>query len=277
MLGFTQVKKYINTRISIHFIIKCYSDRDITLNLGFIQMVQGSLSLVYIVIALILSGIFISKYLKLAMREFFFIGLALIGMAGPWFPEALGFVIIAITGGGLSDQFYLNSVIAIYIIFTAYLPVAIMSWLTAIMKLLNIKKRKLILIVLLIIFIAFEITFFTLAAINLELIGTFVDPFNSMESLFIEVFYISILIILLLSGFIFSIKSIKSKIPKVQLKGKILLIGFIMFIIGGLLPYLVYDLVGLIITRIIVLLSAVLIYIGFLLPNFILKLFKIED
>ena len=246
------------------------------MNLGFIEIIQGSLSLVYIIITLILSGIFISKYFKLVMREFLFIGLALIGMAGPWFPEALGFLTIVLTGGGMSDQFYINTVIIIYLIFTAYLPIAIMSWLTAITKLLNVKSRKLILIVLLIIFIAFEITFFTLAAIDLELIGTFIDPFNSMESLFIAIFYISIMIILLLSGFTFSIKSIKSRIPKVRLKGKILLIGFIMFVIGGSLPYLIYNLVALIVTRVIVLMSAILIYLGFLLPNSLLKLLKLK-
>ena len=110
------------------------------MNLGFIEIIQGSLSLVYIIITLILSGIFISKYFKLVMREFLFIGLALIGMAGPWFPEALGFLTIVLTGGGMSDQFYINTVIIIYLIFTAYLPIAIMSWLTAITKLLNVKS-----------------------------------------------------------------------------------------------------------------------------------------
>jgi len=227
------------------------------MDLGIISVVQGSLSLIYITITLILSGIFIFKYFKLAMLELLFVGLALIGMAGPWFPEGLGFLIIALTNGALSDQFYLNCVIIIFIIFTAYLPIAIMSWLAAITKLLSVKKRKLILNLLMIIFIVFEIAFFTLASLNLNYIGTFIDPFNSMESLFIAIFYISVMVLVLLSGLTFSIISIKSEFPKVKLKGKILLLGFIMFLIGGSLPYLVYDLVALIITRIIVLISSI--------------------
>ena len=158
----------------------------------------------------------------------------------------------------------------------AYLPVAMMSWISAITKLLNVKSRKQILIAFLIIFIAFEITFFILASINLEFIGSFVDPFNSMESLFIAIFYISVMIILLISGFTFSIKSMKSESPKIQLKGKILLLGFIMFVIGGSLPYIVSDLLSLIITRIVVLSSSILVYLGFLLPDRLLRVFKIE-
>ncbi len=245
------------------------------MDLGMIEIVQGSLSLIYITITLILSGILIYKYFKLAMLEILFIGLALIGMAGPWFPEGLGFLIIALTNGVLSDQFYLNCVIIIFIIFTAYLPIAIMFWLAAITKLLGLKKRKLILNLLMIFFIAFEITFFTLAFLNLEFIGSFIDPFNSMESLFIAIFYISVMVLILLSGFTFSIISIKSEFPKVKLKGKILLLGFILFLIGASLPYLINNLVALIITRVIVLISSILMYLGFLLPNRLLKLFKI--
>ena len=246
------------------------------MDIGIIQIIQGTLSLIYVAITIVLSVIFISKYLKLGMPELLLIGLALIGMAGPWFPEALGFLVIVLTGGLLSDQFYLSSVIIIFMIAIAYLPVAMMSWISAITKLLNVKSRKQILIAFLIIFIAFEITFFILASINLEFIGSFVDPFNSMESLFIAIFYISVMIILLISGFTFSIKSMKSESPKIQLKGKILLLGFIMFVIGGSLPYIVSDLLSLIITRIVVLSSSILVYLGFLLPDRLLRLFKIE-
>ncbi len=247
------------------------------MELGILQIVQGSLSLIYITITLVLSGIFISRYFSLAKSEFLFIGLALIGMASPWFPEALGFLIIFITNGIMSDQFYLNSVIIIFIIFTSYLPVAVMSWLIAITKLLNLKKRKEILITFLIISIFFEITFYIFASIDLSLIGTFVDPFNSMESTFIAIFYVVIMILLLITGFVFSFISMKSEIPKIKLKGKIILLGFIMFLIGGSLPYFVYDILSLVITRVIVLMSSILMYLGFLLPNRVLKLFNIED
>ena len=68
------------------------------MDIGIIQIIQGTLSLIYVAITIVLSVIFISKYLKLAMPELLLIGLALIGMAGPWFPEALGFLVIVLTG-----------------------------------------------------------------------------------------------------------------------------------------------------------------------------------
>jgi hypothetical protein len=152
-----------------------------------------------------------------------------------------------------------------------------MSWLATITKLLNVKTRKLILIIFLLISIIFEITFFTFASIDLTLIGTFVDPFNSMESIFVAIFYVGILIILLVTGFVFSFVSMRSENPIIKLKGKIILMGFILFLIGGLLPYFVSDITSLILTRIIVLFSSILMYLGFLLPKPILRLFKIEN
>lgn len=241
-----------------------------------LNLIEGSLSLIYILITLILSIILVLKYFSLKKSELLFIAIALIGLAGPWFPEALGFLTIIFTNGALSDLFYLNVVIIIFMIATAYLPIAMMSWLVAVTKLLNLEKRKPLLILFLVIFIVFEIIFFVFASIDLSLIGTFVDPFNSMESFFIAIFYIGNMIILLFTGFVFSYISMRSEIPKIKLKGRILLIGFIMFLIGGSLPYILYDIPSLIIARIVVLISSILLYLGLLLPNRVLRLFKIE-
>ncbi|NHJ19378.1 MAG: hypothetical protein EAX91_00435 [Candidatus Lokiarchaeota archaeon] len=242
-----------------------------------IEVTGGILSLCYITITLILSIILIYKYFKLQYKEVLYVGMALVGLAGPWFPEGLGFLLILVTGGGLSDVFYLNGVITIFIVFTAYLPVALLFWLSAIMKLVNFEKSKLYLRISLVLAAIFEIVFFVFAIVDLRLIGTFIDVFNSRESTFIFVFYMCSMIILLITAIMFSYVSMKSESRKVRLKGKLFLISMILFLIGGFIATIATDIILLIISRVVLVFCSITLYLGLLLPNQILKLLKITE
>jgi len=69
-----------------------------------------------------------------------------------------------------------------------------------------------------------------------------------------------------------SIKSIKVNNPEVQLKGKILLLGFMSFSIASVLDATVSDITFiLIIIRLILISSAVEYYLGFFLPKVLAK------
>lgn len=242
-----------------------------------IEVTGGILSLCYITITLILSIILIYKYSKLRYKEVLYVGLALVGLAGPWFPEGLGFLLILLTGGGLSDAFYLIGVIVIFIAFTAYLPVALLFWLSAIMKLLNFEKSKLYLKIFLGLAVIFEIVFFVFTIVDLRLIGNFVDAFHSRESVFIFGFYMCNMIILLITAIIFSSVSMKSESRKVRLKGILFLISVILFVIGGFIATIATDIIFLIISRVVLVFCSITLYLGLLLPNRILRLLKITE
>jgi len=242
---------------------------------GILEIVQGTLSLVYIFITLLLSVLFIVKYLRIKQTELLLVGIALIGLAGPWFTEAFSFLTIILTSSTLSDGFYLNIVIITYIIMTAFTPLAIMCWLFAITRLLNMKNRKIILIIFMIVFFIFEVLFFVLLSIDIANIGTFINLFNYQESLFVSVFNIAVMLIVLLTGIFFFRASMRSENIEIKLKGKLILLGLIMFMIGGFIPYLFFSLVNLVIARIFLVFSSITLYMGFLLPNWAKKLFKI--
>jgi hypothetical protein len=242
---------------------------------GILEIVQGSLSLVYIFITLLLSVLFIIKYIQIRQTELLLVGIALIGLAGPWFTEAFSFLTIILTGGALSDGFYLNIVIIIYIIMTAFTPFAIMCWLFAITKLLDIKNRKKVLLTFINVFILFEVIFFVLLFTDIAYIGTFIDLFNYQESLFVSVFNIAVMLVVLITGILFFRASVRSEKDEIKLKGRLILIGLILFMIGGFTPYIIFSLVSLVIARIFLVFSSVTLYMGFLLPNWVKKLFKI--
>jgi len=242
---------------------------------GILEIVQGSLSLVYIFITLLLSVLFIIKYIQIRQTELLLVGIALIGLAGPWCTEAFSFLTIILTGGTLSDGFYLNIVIIIYIIMTAFTPFAIMCWLFAITNLLDIKNRKNVLLIFINVFIFFEVVFFVLLSTDIAYIGTFINLFNYQESLFVSVFNIAVMLIVLITGILFFRVSVRSEKAEIKLKGRLILLGFIMFLIGGFIPYIIFNIISLVIARIFLVFSSVMLYMGFLLPNWVKSLFKI--
>jgi hypothetical protein len=248
-----------------------------TMDITAIEATGGILSLIYVSITLILSIIIIRKFFKLKYKEFLYVGMALLGLAGPWFPEGIGFLIIIVTSGALSDLIYLSAVITIFIIFTAYLPVALIFWLSAIMRLLNFGKRRLILMISIMLSVFFEVIFFTFSIIDLNLIGTFIDAFHSRESPFILAIYLGSMGLLLVTTIIFSSISMKSENSKIKLKGILFLMGIITFLVGGLIATLATDITFLIISRAILVICSILLYLGLLLPKRILNIFKVSD
>jgi hypothetical protein len=218
--------------------------------------------------------LFIIKYIQIRQTELLLVGIALIGLAGPWFTEAFSFLTIILTGGTLSDGFYLNIVIIIYIIMTAFTPFAIMCWLFAITNLLGIKNRKKVLLIFINVFIFFEIVFFVLLSTDIAYIGTFIDLFNYQESLFVSVFNIAVMLIVLITGILFFRVSVRSEKDEIKLKGRLILLGLIMFMIGGFIPYIIFNIISLVIARIFLVFSSVTLYMGFILPNWVKSLFK---
>lgn len=83
---------------------------------------------------------------------------------------------------------------------------------------------------------------------------------------------ISAIITALVTGLLFSIKSIKVDNPEIKLKGKILLVAFISFSFAAILDATVSDVTFLLILIRLVLISSAIEYnLGFFLPKFLTK------
>lgn len=238
---------------------------------------QGTFSLVYVSITLVLIFIIIGKYFKYRQIELLLVSIAMLGLIGAWATDAVVFLAILLTNASLNEEFYLNIVIIIALISVFLTPISIYCWLIVITSLLNIKNRKIILIIIAAIFIIFEIMFLFFLLIDISFIAIFRGPFDYQWSLFPAIFFISSIITILITGIIFAKESMRSDKPDIRLKGKLLLIGVISFFIGAMIPYIIYSIASLIIARIILTFSSFTLYMGFTLPNWAKKLFNIPE
>jgi MFS family permease len=153
------------------------------------------------------------------------------------------------------------------------LPITALLWMYVFTKLLYSNKQKILLFIVLIIDVIFVITFFTLLSIDPALIGRVTSPVDANYGFVVTIYQLALLIVFFITGVLIGRESLNSKSPDVTLKGKLLIIAFLSFLMGSVLEiFSGISLVVLIIARVILISSAIEFYGGFLLPQWMKKL-----
>ena len=237
-------------------------------------MTLGTLDLANGILILVLDGIsiyvglrLILKYFKLRRRELLLVGLCWIFIACPWYPGGISFLMYIFTSQNLTDVPY-------FIIGNVFIPIALVLWIMVISKFLKVKRKNLLIFLFVLFGIFFEVVFFVLLSIDPSLIGRLKGITDVQYDLFIIAYDVPVLIIMLITGILFTRESLKSSDETVRLKGKLLLTAFILFIIGaGMDTSIPLNLLTLSIYRTLEVLSAIFFYGGFYLPTWMKEIF----
>jgi hypothetical protein len=249
--------------------------------LELVDFLQGSFSLLFVLISLVLGFTILSKYFKYKRNLYILVGLSWIGVANPWFPDSISFIMYLTTGQFLPINLY-------FIIGNAFIPLALLCWLTAFTNMIGKKRQKLVISLTIIFSVAFEVVFFYLLITNIDLIGTInlARPFTVDFSDFIVVYLLLVIVIMLISGIIFAQRSVKSDDKDVSLKGKLLRAAFIIFTIAAILDSLLGAIfadptdpllsIMVVVTRILLIIAAFAFYGGFILPRWMHAIFSRE-
>lgn len=245
------------------------------MNLELNQILQGIFSLIFVLVAVVIAIFIIRRYFQYQSPEHLYVGLAWIGLAGPWFADAIVFPSILI--GNLIDPsltaaFYTNITVFVSLIMTYYAPLAIIFWLFAFTKLLGTPNRKLILILFGFFNVLMEIIIVVFTFYGFSYIGIYNGPFSYQWGLVTTIFYLSAIFTALISGLLFAYKALKAEATESKLRGKFLIVSFIAFTIGSIIPYLWTDISGLVTSRIILVFTVIMFYIGLNMPQFVKQL-----
>lgn len=231
-----------------------------------LEIANGILMIILVTIAIIVGLTIASKFFQYKQKEFLYVGIAWCFMVCPWYPGALSFIMVLLTGQYLPTETYM-------IIGNVFIPIAIVLWLAAWTEFLYEQKQKLIVTIFIIYGIIFLIIFFSLLSLDPSLIGN-VMGIDVKYGNFIAFYYVTIEIVILLTGYLFVKKSMHSDNPEIRLKSKFLLLAFIFYVIGSTLDTLLtLDWITLALFRGFEIASAFSFYLGFILPSFVKKIF----
>ncbi|MFW9988026.1 MAG: hypothetical protein ACFFC3_05165 [Candidatus Odinarchaeota archaeon] len=233
-------------------------------DLGTINFLKGSFSLIWVMIAVFIGIRIIIKAISLKRKDLVAVGVTWVLMTSGWWGVSTQFITYGFFDYKLTDAQYL-----------AYgnliLPFTMMIWMYAFVLIMDLKRGN-ILVIAYIIFntIWLIIVIIALTTDNIDLIGT-VEPegFDSQHSFVSDIFIYTVVASFLITGIIFSIRSIRIGDPEIKLKAYFLLIAWILFTIGA---YMDTGLgnpteLSLVLVRLILILSAIFYYLGWFLPK----------
>ncbi len=235
-----------------------------------IEVLPEIFSLIFIIITIIIGATIVSKYFKFKKSQFLFVGIAWMGMAFPSFPEVISLFIRLFN---LSVNTTL--LMFIYVLLNLLLiPVFFNLWFVSFTDLIEFSKRnkKLSIMTILIVSIILELILIYLYIFDIQALG-FLKEFYLVEwTLFVNLILILLLGLILITGLIFAFTSMRSKLPEIALKGKILFLAFIIYACGAILDALFTSITSNIIARLILVIGSCCFYMGFILPEFLKKI-----
>ncbi|MFX1364174.1 MAG: hypothetical protein ACFFCE_04240 [Promethearchaeota archaeon] len=233
-------------------------------DLGTINFFKGCFSLIWVIIAIIIGVRIMIKAISLKRKDLVAVGITWLLMSSGWWGVATQFITYGFFDYKLSDAQYLA-------FGNLVLPFTIMIWMYAFVMIMDLKRGN-ILVIAFIIFntIWLIIVITALTTENIHWIGT-VEPegFDSQHSAVSDIFTYSAIATFLITGIIFSIRSIRIGDPEIKLKAYFLLIAWFLFTIGA---YMDTGLgkpteLSLVLVRLILILSAIFYYLGWFLPK----------
>ena len=235
--------------------------------LTILDIANGVFSIIFVSISILIGLTIISKYFQYKQRTYLLIGLTWIGMSTPWTPSSISLLTYLLFGIVLRIEILLF--IAIF-----FLPFIQIFWLTVFCVFKGIKKRKIILGLFSIEGLLFKVYFLLNLFTNPSAIGEFSGTFDMNYKLIVNLFLFSLLILFIITGTMLARESLKSEDPEVKLKGKLLFLAFYSFIIGSILDiFSASSILLLTIARLVLISSGFAFYGGFILPNWMKKIF----
>ncbi|MFW9972911.1 MAG: hypothetical protein ACFFDF_22180 [Candidatus Odinarchaeota archaeon] len=237
---------------------------------------SGILGTLAIAIAWLYGGIVLYKYIKTKQKVLFYFFLAIIFTISPWYPSGFGYIYWLITGWEIVYPAYV-------LIGTVGVPIALLAWIQIYIPALLPKYKNVATWFAICFSIAFYVYFiYFLFIAN----GAPVEALIGSKENVIDIDYKSFTLVFLgiglfistITGNHFAIASLKQKDnPILKWKGRFLLISFNLFAIGaigdGFLPLTPATLI---IFRTLMMFASTFYYIGFILPEWVKRLLKIE-
>lgn len=236
------------------------------------EILYGALTFFAVIISVLLGILIALKYLKIKKIDYILVGLTWIFLVSAYWSDAIQFIATTIFGVQLNPYLY-------YFIANAFIALIHIVWMYAISDFLFPNRKKLLVTLFSIEAVVYEVFFLVLFFLNPGLIGDQKSLFVVEWAIWIQIYLLLSIALFLITGFLFARQSLKSQQKDLKLKGRFLIVAFVLFTIAA-----VIDVIGaetpteitIFLARTFLIASSICFYIGFIMPHFIKKLFISE-
>ncbi len=226
-----------------------------------IEILHGTFSIIYTVISCFIGVKIGLKFVKFKQKELLSFGITWIVLGSSWWGSAFSFInyLIMDVAFNLFLLLFLSGV---------FFPLTVIFWIYTFSLLLYPENKNKIVLIFTAITFVYEIVYLTLLFIDPYLLATENGVINFQYNLFGQAFQGFMYLVAIISGLLFTKKSLESVDLKIKWKGRFILIAIITFTIAAVLQIALPTFIpAIIIVYILLVLSVIEFYLGFLLPE----------
>ncbi|TFF63610.1 MAG: hypothetical protein EU521_00965 [Promethearchaeota archaeon] len=230
-----------------------------------VELLNGVFSIIFVIISVAIGLRIILRYVKFKQKVLLLVGLTWLGLVSIWYASSISVLSILLFNQRIPDELFM-------FIGNGFLPLTSCIWIYAFTELLYHKRQKQLLLIFVAIGLVFEIYFLYYLFTDISVLGEIVSPVDASYNLPMTLYQVSLLVMIIVTGELLARESLRSDKPEIRLKGKFLAIAFPAFVLGAVFEILSdISIVILIVGRLILIISALSFYFGFILPQ------KIKD
>jgi hypothetical protein len=223
-------------------------------------MATGILTVIWVGFGTVIGILFLKKYTTLKYRPMLLWGLCWLILMKFWWPYTINFILLLTIGETLPVRI-------ITLIALASSPLHFIFWMAAWADIMYEKQHKLGVIIMLTYIIIFQVIFWTLFLIDISYILVLNSPFDYIFVGIIQIFIFGELIVFIISAIILYIKGRTSLDPKIRVKRLLFFIHALTFFIGVMLDITFSDFITIMISRIVMMIAPLCLYISQTFPE----------
>lgn len=236
------------------------------MELTFLDYLNGIITLLVVLIVVIVWALMVNNYLRYHQKIILIMAFSVLIATTPYIAESISFLLIFINGEGLSPHLY-------FLIGIGIVPIAGLIAYYGITELVYQERQKLVLSLYSIYLSIYYVIFFYFWFTDVSLIGTLNPvPINSDFTPIISIFILILICTIPIPGIMFYKEIRKSPNKEIKLKGTLYLLSSIPFVASAFLSGLFsLTVITLLIARLLLLLTQILVYFAFAMPNWLKK------
>ncbi len=233
-----------------------------------LEFLQGSITLAFVVISVILGISIMLRYRANKQVEFLLVGITWVFLMSGYYPDAINFVDILATNTQIPDLLYLT-------LATVFYPVLHVTWMQVFTELRYKEKQKTIMTVFWIESVAYEVYLVFSLVTNPAEVGIHLAPFYASFGTFVIIYFVASMALFLITGISFALFYLKSTSRENRLKGYFLLVAFVLFIVGVFIDLIFQPVtpLSLVVARVVLIIAGFEFFIGFVMPHWIKLIF----
>jgi len=225
-----------------------------------LEIINGIFTSIFVFVSILVGVRIILKYYKHQIKELITVGITMILISTHWWGNSFSFLLYLVFNYELKTSIHL-------LIENIFTPIVLILWVYSVCSLAYPTKIRRSLLIISPVCIIYYVFLFIGLIVDPEILVIPLSRFDTRSTILLMGLKISALFLFIIFSVLLGLNLIKDGDKTIQWKGKFLLSAITLYSLGGISSMFLFSLMELVVIRLILILSSILFYFSFFIPD----------